>query len=123
MEPQEPPSPLNPPLGRPGDEADGPGTSRGYAHKINTPMLHFDLFRLPVLTTLTPLSQRLWCNLGSIDRDLTQFRRLDIGMAKRTRKVAFIEEVELAEKRRREEELYEHEEKRRCALIGIITVY
>ena len=41
-------------------------------------------------------------------------------MSKRTRKVAFDEEVDLAEKRRREEELHEleHEEKRGCALFG-----
>ena len=46
-------------------------------------------------------------------------------MSKRTRKVAFDEEVDLAEKRRREEELHEleHEEKRGCALFGISTVY
>ena len=46
-------------------------------------------------------------------------------MSKRTRKVAFDEEVDLAEKRRREEELYdlEQEEKRECALIRVTTVY
>ena len=46
-------------------------------------------------------------------------------MSKRPRKVAFDEEVDLAEKRRREEELYEleHEEKRGCALIRVINVY
>jgi hypothetical protein len=46
-------------------------------------------------------------------------------MSKRTRKVAFDEEVDLADKRRKEEELHEleHEEKGRCALIRVITVY
>ena len=46
-------------------------------------------------------------------------------MSKRTRKVAFDEEVDLAEKRRKEEELYEleQEEKRGCALIRVSTVY
>ena len=39
-------------------------------------------------------------------------------MSKRARKVAFDEEIELAEKRRREEELYDKQDKRECALIG-----
>ena len=44
-------------------------------------------------------------------------------MSKRARKVAFDEEVELSEKRRKEEEFYESEEKRECALIGIHVYY
>ena len=64
---------------------------------------------------------RQWCN------DLYLFcwcsRFSDLGMSKRPRKVAFDEEVELAEKRRREEELYEIEEKRECALIRVSYVY
>ena len=47
----------------------------------------------------------------------------DPKMSKRPRKVAFDEEVELAEKRRREEEMCEIEEKRECALIRVSYVY